>query len=94
MAVTGIHRVHLVRYLPPDIGSLGHIDIIEAKFDKDWWCEAVIEAVKLHSHLTKIRLGFLPVPLAGRPRKKSPRSVKQPAKRQKCRLFLHNTSSE
>jgi hypothetical protein len=98
MAVTGIHTVHYVRYLPPALCSLGKIDITEAHFDKAWWAVAVAEASKLHAELMKMRKGLLPMPLAPKPRKKkAPSKAKQLAqqalKRQKCRLFLSTTTN-
>lgn len=89
MAVTGVHTVHFVRYLPPSLSAVGHIDIIEAHFDKRWWNIACRHAIDFFKHLTLIRDGKLPVPAqpVKRPRKKSLAEVHYP-KKKKCKLLL------
>lgn len=89
MAVTGIHTVHFVRYLPQSLTMPGEIDIIEEHFDKEWWNIACKHAIQFFERLTLIREGKLPVPAqpVRRPRKKSPVEVHKPQKK-RCKLIL------
>lgn len=54
MAVTGIHICHFVRYLPPSFAGIGEINIIEVKFDREWWKIAVPEGIKVHNKLIQM----------------------------------------
>ena len=62
MAVMGIHTVHLVRYIPPDLINPGEIVVVEAQFDPEWWSVAVQSAVEFFKHMQAIRLGMIPAP--------------------------------
>ena len=88
MAVTGIHTVHYVRYLPPTVSSFGHIDIQEAKFDPVWWKMAVIEAIDFFNHLMKIRIGEIQMPPV--PQKKAKPEYN---KKRRCRLITISNES-
>lgn len=77
MAVTGIHRLHFTRYLPPSLTDPGHIDIIEIKFDRKWWSKAVKVAHSFWEDLQLFVKGARPCPPSpiSRPRKKKQQKV-------------------
>ena len=94
MAVTGIHTVHFVHYIPASACQECKISITEAKFDPEWWAAAVAEARDVYEYLTLVHKGLAPVPtLRKRSKKKSPINCKLP-KKKRCRLALNTIAKE
>lgn len=79
MAVTGIHRIHFVRYIPPSLTEIGLIDILEATFDRAWWSVAVSAAMGFQKHMAAVLSGVAEIPPPPRKRqKKAPVNDKEP----------------
>lgn len=93
MAVTGIHTVHLVHYIPPDLAQLGAIRILETKFDPVWWAGAVPAVASFSAHLRKIRLGLLPEPVSAPKKRRAPKKSSLPVIK-KCRLLVNPQDAE
>lgn len=70
MAVTGIHTVHFVRFIPPSLLTEGEINIVEVRFDYDWWVEALEYFEQFSSRLARIRYGYEQPPEARKRREK------------------------
>lgn len=46
MYVSDIHTCHFVQYKPPNREFAGYIDIVEVKFDPEWWLAALNVCIK------------------------------------------------
>ena len=92
MAVTGIHTVHFVHYVPESACQQRKICITEAKFDPEWWAVAIAEARYVYEYLTLMHKGVAEAPPL-RKRKKSLIKCKVP-KKKKCRLALNTIAKE